>query len=124
MTAVDHNPLGPTMALECLAQKPLSRSEVSPLAEPEFNSVTVAVDGAIQISPLAADLDVCLINMSFARHRPLAPIELFQQERRIVNCPAVDGRVVHMHASLGHHLLKIAQAQAVSQVPPDTEQDD
>ncbi len=26
-------------------------------------------------------------------------------------------------AALGHHLLKIAQAQTASQVPPDTEQD-
>src|SRR4051812_43790681 len=103
------------MALECLAQKPLGRSEVSPFAEPEFNGIAIAVDSAIQMVPLVADLDVCLINMPFARYRLLAPIELFQQERGIVDCPAVDSSVVHLHASLGHHLLKIAQAQAVSQ---------
>jgi hypothetical protein len=62
------------------------------------------------------------INMPCARDSPLAPIELFQQERGIVNCPAVDSSVVHLHASLGHHLLKVPQAQALSQIPPDTEQ--
>src|SRR5688500_8352359 len=112
------------MTLECLAQEPLGSREVTPFAEPELNRVAVDVDGAVKIHPSAPDLDVCLINMPFARDRPLALIELFQQERSIVNCPAVGHRVVHLHASLGHHLLKVAQSQAVSQVPPDTEQDD
>lgn len=39
-----HNALGATAPLERLAQEPLS-SEVTPLAEPERNRVTVAVDG-------------------------------------------------------------------------------
>ena len=38
--------------------------------------------------------------------------------------PAMDRGVVDGDAALGHHLLKIPQAQAVSQVPPNTEQDD
>jgi hypothetical protein len=32
----------------------------------------------------------------------------------------VDCSVVRRHAAPGHHLLKIGQAQAVSQVPPNT----
>ena len=35
----------------------------------------------------------------------------------------MNGRVVNRDAALGHHLLKIAQAQIVSQVPPHAEQD-
>jgi hypothetical protein len=64
------------MALQGLTQEACGGSEVSPLAEPEFNSIAIAVDGAIQIPPLAADLDVCLINRPFARYRQFASIEL------------------------------------------------
>jgi hypothetical protein len=35
----------------------------------------------------------------------------------------MNGGMIHHHASLDHHLFKIAQAQAIGQVPPDTEQD-
>src|SRR5690606_10992429 len=53
----------------------------------------------------------------------LAPIELLQQERSIVDGPAMDGGVVDGDAALRHHLLEIAQAQAVSEIPADAEQD-
>jgi len=76
LATVNDDLLGPATALECLAQDPLGRSEISPFAEPKINGIAVAVDsGALQVPPVAADLDVCLINMPFARHRSLALIE-------------------------------------------------
>ncbi len=39
-----------------------------------------------------------------------------------MHSPTVDGRVIDRDAALGHHLLKIAQAEIVGQVPPDAEQ--
>ena len=53
----------------------------------------------------------------------LSPIELLQQERRVVNGLAMNGGMTHDHAWFGHHLFKIAQAEAIGQVPPDAEQD-
>jgi hypothetical protein len=42
---------------------------------------------------------------------------------RVANNPAMHRRMVNGDTALGHHLLKIPQAQIVSQIPPDTEQD-
>jgi hypothetical protein len=61
--------------------------------------------------------------MPFARYTPLAPVGLLEQERGITHSPTVDGRVVHRDAALVHHLLEIAETEAISEVPPDAEQD-
>lgn len=53
--------------------------------------------------------------MPFAVHATLAPVEAFQG--REGDRPAVGGRVIDRNAALGHHLLKIAQAQIVGEVP-------
>jgi hypothetical protein len=44
LTAVDDNPLGPAMALESLAEEALGCSDITSLAEPELDSVAIAVD--------------------------------------------------------------------------------
>ncbi len=64
-------------------------------AEPELDRVAVAIDGAVEIFPLASDLDVSFVDMPFARYRAFALIEVLQQERGIVNCPPVDGGMVN-----------------------------
>jgi hypothetical protein len=61
--------------------------------------------------------------MPFAGNRALAPIELLEHERSIVDGPAMDGGMIDLDASFGHHLLEISQAQAVSQIPPNAQQD-
>ena len=40
-----------------------------------------------------------------------------------MNCPAINGRVINGDTAFRHHLLEIARTQAVSQIPPDTQQD-
>ena len=37
--------------------------------------------------------------------------------------PTMNGRVVEGDAALGHHLFQISEAEVVSQVPPNAEQD-
>jgi hypothetical protein len=59
------------MPLECFAQEPFGSREVPPRAGPEFSGVTVAVDGAIEISPLVSNFDVGLVNMPSASDNPL-----------------------------------------------------
>jgi hypothetical protein len=124
LAAINHDPLRSSVSLQCLAQEALSGREIAPFAEPELDRIAVAVDGTVQIPPVTTNFDVGLINVPLARDRSLAPIELLQQAWRKVDSPAMDCGVVDGDASLGHHLLEIAQAQAVSQIPPDTEQDD
>ncbi len=72
LTAVDHNPLGPFVALERLAQELFGRSAISPLAELELDRVAIAVDRAIEIPPLASDPDICLVDMPLSGDGSLA----------------------------------------------------
>ncbi|MBB3019130.1 hypothetical protein FHR70_002184 [Microvirga lupini] len=76
LAAVDHDPLGPAVAFQCLAQKALCGREIASFAEPEFDGVAVAVDGAIDIPPLPSDLDVRFVDVPPADDRALTPIEL------------------------------------------------
>jgi hypothetical protein len=123
LAAIDHNPLGSAMTLESLAQKAFGSAEVSPLAEPELDRVTIAIDRTVEIPPLGSDLDICFIDMPPAGDWALAPIEPIQQKRGVVNGAATNGCMVHGDATLGHDLLKISQAQTVCQIPPDAQQD-
>ena len=47
LTAIDDDPLRPAMPFECLEQEPLGGRQIAPLAEPELDRVTIAVNGAV-----------------------------------------------------------------------------
>lgn len=117
------DPLGSTMPLERLAQEAFGSHEVAALAEPELDCVAIAVDGAKKIHPPSAHFDICLIDVPLPADGPLASVKWLQQKRSVVDAPPVNGGMIHRHAPLGHHLLQIAQAQAVSQVSPDAQED-
>lgn len=78
-TAVDHNPLRTAMPLEGLSQKSFRRSQIAPLAEPEIDGVAVAIDGTVEIAPLAPYFDICLVNMPLGGDGSLSLIEPLQQ---------------------------------------------
>ena len=59
------------------------------------------------------------ISIPFAGHGALAKIEAFQQQWGISDNPTMDSGVIDADAALGHHFFKIAQAQAIGQVPDD-----
>jgi hypothetical protein len=77
----------------------------------------------MEIPPLSTDLDVGFVDVPPARDGAPAPIELLQQEWRVMDSPAMNGGVIHRHASFGYHLFEISQAQIISEVPPDAQQD-
>jgi hypothetical protein len=123
LAAVDHDPLGPTMMLEGLAQKLFGGCQIAPLAEPELDRVAVAVNGAIEIPPLASDPDICFIDVPPGSDGSLAGIEAFQTFGRVSDNLPVNGRMVDRDAALSHHLLEIPQAQIVGEIPTNAEQD-
>ena len=123
LATVDDDPLGPAVALERLAQEPFGRTEVALLAESELDCVAITVDGPIKARSTPADFDICLVDVPLAGDGSLAPVEPLQQFGRVAHNPAMHGRVIDGDASLGHDLLKIAQAQIVGQIPPDKVQD-
>jgi hypothetical protein len=107
------------MPVERLAQEPFGGSQIAPFAGPELDGVAVAVDSPMEIRPASTDLAVSFIHVPFAGDRALAPVELLQQERDVVNRPAVDSGIIHVDPSFGHHLFEVSQAQAIGQIPPD-----
>jgi len=68
-------------------------------AEPEFDGVTNAVDGPIEIHTLTA---ISLVHLPFAANGSLSAIEPLQQHWREVDDPAMDRRMIYVDAALGH----------------------
>lgn len=81
LAPVDDDPIRSAMTLQPLSEEALGCRQVALLAEPKLDCVTDSVDGAIEIHPLAADLDVGLVDMPFAGHATLAPVETLEQTR-------------------------------------------
>jgi hypothetical protein len=75
LAAVNHDPLGPAVPLQRSGEEALCGSQIAPLAEPELDRVPVAVDGAIEIHPSPAHLDIRLIDMPVPADGSLASIE-------------------------------------------------
>jgi hypothetical protein len=66
LATVNDDAVGSAMTCQHFPEKQLGRRQVTLLAEPEFDCVADAVDGAVKIHPLAADLDVSLVDMPLA----------------------------------------------------------
>lgn len=62
LAAVD-DAMGPVMAVQRCPEEALGGQEVAMLAEPEFDRVADTVDGAVEIHPLTANLDVGFVDM-------------------------------------------------------------
>ena len=71
LAAIDDDPVGPAVTCQRGSEEPLGRWQVT-LSEPEFDCIADTVDGAVEIHPLAADLDVGLVDMPFAGHATLS----------------------------------------------------
>jgi hypothetical protein len=123
LAAVDDNAFRPAMPAESLSEEAFGGGKIALLAEPELNRVTATVDGAIEIHPSAANLDIGLVGMPSIADGALAPIEKLDQQRSKVHDPAVDRRMIDADAAFGHHFLQIAQAQAIAQIPSHAQQD-
>src|SRR5688572_7961316 len=57
------------------------------------------------------------------RDGSLPLVEALQKFGRVSDNPSVNGRAVDRDAALSHHLLEVSEAEIVSQIPPDAEQD-
>jgi hypothetical protein len=66
------------MPLQRSGQETLGGSQIAPSAEPKLDRVTVAVDGAVEIFPLASDFDVSLVNVPPSTDRSVAAVEPLQ----------------------------------------------
>ena len=69
------------MSRKRLAQEAFGRRQVTVFAEEELDRVANTVDGAVEIHPLAANLDVGFIPVPPAGQRSLASVEALEQHR-------------------------------------------
>jgi hypothetical protein len=107
LAAVDDDPLEPAVTVQRLVQKPFSSDAVAPLAEPKFDGVTIAVNGSIEIFPLASQFDVSLIHVPVLADVSFTKADALEQFRQVADSPLGSGRMIDGDAALGHHLLKV-----------------
>ena len=101
-----------------LSEEPLRRLGVAGRREVEIDRVPELVDRAVQIRPLAADLDVGLVDAPAPRPGPAPlPAQALLHLWGVSLHPAIDRRVVDRHAAFGHHCFEIAVADRVPAVP-------
>ena len=113
-----------SLDLERSLEEGFRRSDIAFRAQQEIACLSLTVGGAIEIGPLALDLDVGFVDPP--RPPSFAGAEvpsLFEFSNLALN-PAHDRRVRQIDAALGHHLDDIPEAQLIPETPTHTEKDD
>ncbi|EIC82103.1 transposase IS3/IS911 family protein [Serratia sp. M24T3] len=75
------------------------------------------INDPVQIFPLASDFDVGFIHLPPASRATFMPAEGLVHLRHQADNPAMKRGMVNHHATLGHHLFQISQAEGISQIP-------
>jgi hypothetical protein len=92
-------------------------------AKQEVDRVAGAVDGPVQVLPLATDLDVRLVHPPTCADRTLASAKHRRQHRQDLDRPTMYRGVIDKDAALGgHHLFDVPQAQRIGRVPANADQ--
>src|SRR5215475_5100658 len=79
------------VAADGLGQESLGGLLVTFRGEEKVDRLARFIDGAIEIAPLAPDLDVCLVHPPADPHRALTPVKGFLQQGTVLHHPALDG---------------------------------
>src|ERR1700733_1737441 len=83
----------PPFMSDCFIEERLRCFNVPSLAEPEVNRMASLVHRSIQVSPLATNLDISLIDSPGATSWPAEAIPAFDELRRILPHPTQDSRM-------------------------------
>ena len=107
------------LILEHLAEEALGGVEIAVGGEQEVDRLAMLIDGAVEVAPLAADLDVGLIDPHRAAVWPTELPHPLLDQGRVGQHPPVQGGVIHLQAAFQEQLLDVAIAERVAQVPRD-----
>ncbi len=106
---------GTTGEVQGLRKETLGRRHIASLAESRVDQVAVAVDRAIEVAPLAVDLDVRLVHMPL---RPALPApfgaQMRGEQRGEARLPVPDGLMGEAEAPREEHLREGSEAQLVA----------
>src|SRR4051812_229656 len=111
------------LVFQRLAEEALGGLQVALRREQEVDRGAVLVDGAVQIAPLAADLDVCLIDADRAAMGFAEGAQPTFDQGRVGQHPPVQSAVINLQAALPEQLFDVAVAEWVAQIPGDGLQD-
>ena len=109
---------------QCQPQEHLRRDQVALGRQHELDGLAGRIDSAIQVGPVASNLQVGLIDPP----RPIRTAQLAAnpliQNRCIPLDPAPDRDMIHGEVPLRHDLLQVTIRQRESQVPANAQEDD
>src|SRR6185295_1627767 len=105
------------LVFQHLAEEALGRLQIALGRQEKVDGDAVLVDGPVQVSPLAADLDVGLVNANRPAMRLAKGPQPTLDQRRVSQDPAVQGRMVNRQPVLPEQLLNVAVAQGIPQIP-------
>ena len=83
-TPIDGDFLRHAMTANCLGQEPLGSVLVSMLRQQEIDGLAGLIHSAIEVIPLAFDLDIGLVHPPADPHRALAAVERLLQRRTVL----------------------------------------
>src|SRR5829696_2937938 len=98
------------LVFQRLAEEALGGLQVALRREQEVNGSAVLVDGPVQVAPLAADLDVCLVDPDRAAMGLAEGPQSLLDQGRVGQHPAVQGGVIDLQTALQEQLLDVTVA--------------
>jgi Zincin-like metallopeptidase len=105
-------------------KEPLSGGHITPFAQEKVDGSTMPINGAIEVDPLATNLNISLVYAPGIADRPRITAPALLKFRDIPLHPPQNGRMGQGDAALGHHLDEIAGAELKRQIPPHAQDDD
>jgi len=84
---VDDHPIRHAVRTDCPFEESLGSSRVTALEQHEIKGLTISIDGAIKVGPLAPNLDIGLVySLGFGR-RALSGLGWGRNQRRLLHHP-------------------------------------
>ena len=120
---VDNNALRDTVGANSTLEEPTGSGRVAVLREHEIKRLSVSVDRAVQVSPFALNLDVCLIHAPGTGCRSLSGLRICSDLWRVFDDPSVQRGMVDTNTALSHDLFKITIRDAIPDIEKHRIQD-
>jgi hypothetical protein len=101
-----------SVLLRCPGKEPLGGCDIPLSAQEKIDGAARFIHGAIEVDPLAFDLEVSLIHAPRVAHRPGVRLPTLIKIRHVALHPPQDRRMSQQDAALGHHLDQVTGALA------------
>src|SRR5271169_6770191 len=98
-------------------KEPLGGCNVTPFAQEKVDGAARFIHGAIEVDPLAFDLEVSLIHAPGVADRPCVMIPALLKLRDILLHPPKNSRMGQSDATFRHHLDEVTGTELESEIP-------